>query len=304
MNFIHKTLCFSGYHNARCVCKFGRWWKSNFYPIFFKNFHVRTSRTGPIVVPSGIAATTCDPGCAWFLYPSSSSGSHDSKHWYFWTQDDQFLWIAVPFCWLVSPILLFLSVRRTSIPLFFRPKTPKRPIPLREFHRVIIDFLGSRNTILIILSFLTNQCRWTLTWRRPGPNVLSRQVLLDLLKNLQCRKSCEIVRTPWKYATLIQLLLHRFPLLLGKTDTTWVLPLDLPIFFSLLCCHSSVPDFERNLLWPILLSSPIWSDNTDLVQDGDEYSRHFTFRISSECSITNFWVMLNRRSISSNFVFK
>ena len=38
----------------------------------------------------------------------------------------------------------FLSVRRTSIPLLFRPWTPKCPTSLREFHRVILDFLGIR----------------------------------------------------------------------------------------------------------------------------------------------------------------
>ena len=44
----------------------------------------------------------------------------------------------------------------------------------------------------------------------------------------------------WNLSTLIQLLLHSCPLHLGKTNTTWVLPLDLPILLSLLCCHSSV----------------------------------------------------------------
>ena len=36
----------------------------------------------------------------WMFYPSFASRFHDSRHWYFWTQDDQFLWIAVPLCWL------------------------------------------------------------------------------------------------------------------------------------------------------------------------------------------------------------
>ena len=44
-----------------------------------------------------------------------------------------------------------LSVRRTSIPFFFRPRTQKCPVSLREFHSVIFGFLGIRNTILIIL---------------------------------------------------------------------------------------------------------------------------------------------------------
>ena len=39
MNCIHKTFFFSGYHNVRCVCRFGKWWNRNFYPILFKNFH-------------------------------------------------------------------------------------------------------------------------------------------------------------------------------------------------------------------------------------------------------------------------
>ena len=163
-----------------------------------------------------------------------------------------------------------------------------------------------------------------------------------------------------KCSTRVQLLLHRFPLHLGKTNTTWVLPLDLSIFLSILDCPSPVQHIERGLqewettrnvfkcavrngwcelfsrdptraqdvwvweecnkLWCDQLCNKItrdqqtkpalthtfafvhliaWSwDNTDLTQDGDEYSRHFTFRISSECFVTNFWVMLNRLSIS------
>ena len=37
MNFIHKTLCFSGHHNVRCVCRIDKW-NRNFFPILFKNF--------------------------------------------------------------------------------------------------------------------------------------------------------------------------------------------------------------------------------------------------------------------------
>ena len=133
----------------------------------------------------------------------------------------------------------------------------------REFQRIILDFLGFRNTILIILSF--TPINVVEHWHEDDPvlelfglNVLSRQVFLDLLKKRQWRKS-------WKFSPRIQLLLHRFPLLLGKTDTSWVLPLDLPILLSLLCCHSSVPDFERNLQRPTLLPSPIWSLNHEII---------------------------------------
>ena len=39
MNFIHKTLCFSGCQNVRCVPGFADRWNRNFYSISVKNFH-------------------------------------------------------------------------------------------------------------------------------------------------------------------------------------------------------------------------------------------------------------------------
>ena len=61
------------------------------------------------------------------------------------------------------------------------------------------------------------------------------------------------------FSTRIQLLLHRFPLLLGQTNTTWVLPLDPSIFLLLLDCPSSLRHMERNQHGHILLPSSIWS---------------------------------------------
>ena len=39
MNFIHKTLCFSGYNNVRCVHWTCDWWNRNFYSISVKKFY-------------------------------------------------------------------------------------------------------------------------------------------------------------------------------------------------------------------------------------------------------------------------
>ena len=60
-------------------------------------------------------------------------------------------------------------------------------------------------------------------------------------------------------ATRIQLLLRRYQLHLGKTNTTWVIPLDLSIFLSIVECVSSDQHIERNQRRHILLPSSIWS---------------------------------------------
>ena len=126
-----------------------------------------------------------------------------------------------------------LSVWRISKTLFFRPWTQESPMSLREIHRVILDFLGIRNTILII--------RFPLTVIPSLAGFLEEKTPMKNLK---------------KFFTRIQLPLHRFPLHLGKTNTTWVLPLDLSIFLSRLECLSSVQHIERNQHRHILLLLP------------------------------------------------
>ena len=78
-------------------------------------------------------------------------------------------------------------------------------------------------------------------------------------------------------------------------ETLKILPLHLPILWLQLCFDSSFPSIERHVLvlWPTG-----WLDC-----EGDALSIVFTFRISSECSNINFWVMLNRLWSSSRFVF-
>ena len=136
---------------------------------------------------------------------------------------------------------------------------------LREFHGVILDFLGTWNTILII-HFPNNVIGH---WHKDDPvlelfglKVLSRQVFLGLLKNRQWWKYWEI------FSSRIQSLLHRFPLLLGKTNATWVLPLDLSIFLSLPQMSISVARwifffvslcFQINLLFALdFVQIPCW----------------------------------------------
>ena len=216
----------------------------------------------------------------WFLYPSSSSGSHDWRQWYFWTKSDQSLWIAVPF--------------RDSLLSFERKKnfhTTSLPTQDTETSNVLAR-ISSRNSWHPRRSkhnshhsYLLTKCQWTLTWRLSGPwtNRGECSFSPSRLGSLEEQTMTVILGN---FTTRIQLLLNRFPLLLGKTRTTSVLPLDLAIFLSLLCCRSSVPDIEWNLHRPTLLPSPIWSVDHEIAQDGDAYSSNFTFRISWECVLS------------------
>ena len=53
----------------------------------------------------------------WYLYLSFASRLHDSKkHWCFWRQDDQSLWITVPCCRLYGPSVHHMSCRTISSP--------------------------------------------------------------------------------------------------------------------------------------------------------------------------------------------
>ena len=197
-----------------------------------------------------------------------------------------FLWVAVQFYWLVSPILLFES--KKILPLLFRSRTSSVFARISSCNPWLL-----RDTLLIIPFFWPiNVIEHWLEHDRVlelfGFDVLSAWIFVDLLKNLRWRKSREHI-----------------PRFFGKKDTSWILPLDLPILPWLLCFHSSVPNIERN---PhrrhTLLPMPIWSLDraikTDFVQDGDELASSFTFRISSEYSIVNFWVMVNTLSEDTN----
>ena len=172
------------------------------------------------------------------------------------------------------------SVRRFPIPLLFRPRTYQRPVSLREFHRVFLDFFCIRDTILIILSF------WPINviehWHEDdlvlelfGFHVLSHQYVW-----VSWRIAND--ENPGKYSTRIQLLLHRFPLLRGKNDTSWVLPLDLPILLSLLCLHSSVPDIEWNLHRQTPWPSPIWSRDHEIILISSRTEMNFPAILHSE----------------------
>ena len=97
-------------------------------------------------------AMTCCPQRNWlvpFLPLSSRIDDTDSPllREHFLTQDDSlyhFVGSRIPLSFLSAEI---------AIPLFFRSWTQKRPVSLRESHRVIPDFSGICTTIFIILSF-------------------------------------------------------------------------------------------------------------------------------------------------------
>ena len=90
----------------------------------------------------------------------------------------------------------FRCVRKSSIPLLFVSRTQKCPVSSRESLRVLLDFFWIRNTNSII-SFLS-PIDVVEHWHEDDPtceyfrlDVLFSQVTLDLLKNLQWRKSWE-----------------------------------------------------------------------------------------------------------------
>ena len=61
--FMHRTLYFSGHHNVRCVnAGFTIDGIAISIPYSSRIFTIRTSKIGPMVVPSAIAATTWDWG--------------------------------------------------------------------------------------------------------------------------------------------------------------------------------------------------------------------------------------------------
>ena len=97
-------------------------------------------------------AMTCCPQGNWLVpFLPLSSRIYDTKspllRKHFSTQDDSlyhFVGSRIPLSFLSAAI---------SMPHFFRSWTQKRPVSLRESHRVIPDFSGICNTFLIILSF-------------------------------------------------------------------------------------------------------------------------------------------------------
>ena len=114
---------------------------------------------------------------------------------------DLYLWIVPPFERLQSPIS-FRCVRKSSIPPLFVSRTEKRPVSLRESLRVFLDFwIRSTNTIV---SFhcpidVVEHCH------EADPvcefsrfDVAFSQIILDLLKNLQWRKSWENIPLEFK----------------------------------------------------------------------------------------------------------
>ena len=92
----------------------------------------------------------------------------------------------------------------------------------------------------------------------------------------------------WIFSTRVQLLLHRFPLHLDMVNTSQCLQVCLSTFLLLLNLLPSRPRHRtesastNTLAFAHLIASSF--ANIDLSHDGDEYLRHSTFRISSDCS--------------------
>ena len=188
----------------------------------------------------------------WCLCHTSFAEFHDSKAlalvktgWPVFPESMYHLWS----CWIP---LSFRKVLCFSIPLLFISRTEERPVSLREFLRVFPDFfLNSKNKFHRFL-FLSNQYRWTLTWRGSGLKI--PQVLCSAFANYpESLEESAMMQILGKYSTRIQLVLHRFLSILCKKRTSWILPLDLPIFQLHLSYHSFSPDTVRNRSRQVLL---------------------------------------------------
>ena len=106
----------------------------------------------------------------------------DLKHWKLWKYDDQFHWIAVPFCRLSGLIVHQMSYRSASCPNLDPEKS-----------NVLVETCPNnswrvRRSRCNYHHSFSAQCHWTWTWLY----VLPCQVLLDLPENGKCCKSCEI----------------------------------------------------------------------------------------------------------------
>ena len=180
----------------------------------------------------------------------------------------------------------------TSLPTL----TQECPMSFRKLHLVILDFLGSRNTILTILFPLNVDMNmfgpWTLragcSFSPSRYGIREEEIMTKILGIFLLEIDSPSIPTALWYDEY------------NLSLSTWPFHL-LSMLLDCLSPFQHRTESEKTFALAHLID---WSwDNTDLVHEGDEHCKDFSFRISSECSITNCWVILNKLSISSNFVF-
>ena len=164
------------------------------------------------------------------------------------TQSTDTLWIVPPFYWLQRVPFSF----KCSIPPLFVTKTEERPVSLRESLRVFLDF--SEFEIRIpSFPFLVQSMSLNIDMKMIRSVNFSQIQCFVLANHSRFSEESAMKKILGEYSTRIQLFLHRFPAILCKKRTFWILPLDLPNSQLHLCYHTSSPDTVRNLRNRVLL---------------------------------------------------
>ena len=135
--------------------------------------------------------------------------------------------VSLKRCTISATELHFPSGRYFDFPYHFLSSPGPRNVlcPLREFLRVRLVFFWFRNTNLVVS--ITCPINIVEHWHEGDPTCeFFSSVLANHPGSFEESAMTSILG---KYATRIQFLLHRFPAVLKKKRTFWILPLDLPI---------------------------------------------------------------------------
>ena len=155
--------------------------------------------------------------------------------------------------------ILFLEREKNFHTTSLPTPTQECRMSLRDFHRVILNFLGIRNTILIILFPFNVIEHW-----HENDSVLEL-FGLDWIFSLSLQvfsgshEEQTMMKIQGKISIRIQIVSLSDPLYLGETNAISVLTLNFSIFLLLLGCLSSVQHTELNQHRHTLLLSPISS---------------------------------------------
>ena len=193
----------------------------------------------------------------------------------------------------------------SSIPLPFVSRTEKRPVPVRESFRVFLDFSEFKYKFLHFL-FLSNRCRWTLTWRWSGLRIPKVRCSVFATHSGSLEESA-MTQVLGKYWTRTQSVLHRFQIILCMKQ--WkcfnlIFPSSI-CFWVFWHCSQAWEGIREDVyfcLRPIdhlIVRKCI----VDLAHERDVQSIGVTFRISAWWSNINLCVISNKFWTSSKFVF-
>ena len=179
------------------------------------------------------------------------------------------------------PILLFERKRNfhtTSLPT----PTQECRMSLRDFHRVILNFLGIRNTILIILFPLNVIERWHENDSVHALFGLDWMLSLSFSKSFWISWRIDNDENPGKNFHSNSIASLSDQLHLGETNTTSVLTFNFSIFLLLFGWLSSFQHIERNQHRHILLPSPTSSLDHEITLISPIREMHFQSYSHSE----------------------